>query len=174
MTQITISNRHGVFRLASLLSIALVAGCAHQSAREQRARIADDEKSRLCGEDAGRAAEELLASVQGVAPLFGPGVSGKHARPGPLTGAELWFAADRGISRQWLERTLRCHEAALVLDPERAIAGPDPLWSEDGWVDVEVRSNATSFVVLARGATQEENERVLARALALVADRSGR
>jgi hypothetical protein len=156
----------GSFAFLSLA--ALVAGCAHGSARDRRLITATQELAQYCGEDAEHDIVEALEAVQGVEPLVEKIRTGKSYFF-RLTGAQVSFAAHKGFTAQWLERTLECHQARRVLENTGSTGNVDPFWLEDGWVDIQVQPASAAFIALLRGRTFQEAELIHSRAEAFVA-----
>ena len=159
------SSLRGSFVLLSLAG--LLAGCAHVSARDRRLKTATEELAQYCGENAEHDIAEALDTVQGAEPLVERIITGKsyYLR---VTGAQVWFAAQRGFTAQWLERTLECHQARRVLENPASAGDVDPFWLEDGWVDIQVQPASAAFIALLRGRTFHEAELINSRAQAFV------
>jgi len=154
---------------ALLLSLAaLLAGCARGSARDRRLNTATQELTQYCDEDAEHDIAEALQSVQRAEPLVEKIRTGKSYFLG-LTGAQVWFAAQKGFTAQWLERTLECYQARRVLENTASAGNVDPFWLEDGWVDIQVQPASAAFIALLRGRTLREGELIHSRAEAFVA-----
>jgi hypothetical protein len=154
-------NLRGAFTLLSLA--VLLAGCAHLSARDRRLDAATQELAQYCDEDAEQDIAEAFKAVQGADPLVEKIITGKSYWF-RLTGAQVWFAAHKGITAQWLERTLRCHQARRVLETVTAAGDVDPFWLEDGWIDIQVRPASTAFIAQLRGRTFHEGKLINSRA----------
>jgi len=152
-----------------LLSLAaLLAGCAHVSARERRLDAATQDLARSCDEDAEHDIVEALQAVQRTDPLVEKIRTGKSYMI-LLTGAQVWFAAHKGFTAQWLERTLECHQARRVLENTTSAGNEDPFWLEDGWVDIQVQLESAAFIAQLRGRTLHEAKLINSRAQAFVA-----
>ena len=152
----------------ALLSLAtLLAGCTHVSARERRLDAATQDLARSCDEDAEHEIVEALKAVQRADPLVEKIITGKSYMI-RLTGAQVWFAAHKGFTAQWLERTLECHQARRVLENATSAGDVDPFWLEDGWVDIQVQPASAAFIALLRGRTFHEAELINSRAQAFV------
>jgi len=152
----------------ALLSLAtLLAGCTHVSARERRLDAATQDLARSCDEDAEHEIVEALKAVQRADPLVEKIITGKSYMI-RLTGAQVWFAAHKGFTAQWLERTLECHQARRVLENTTSAGDVDPFWLEDGWVDIQVQPASAAFIALLRGRTFHEAELINSRAQAFV------
>ena len=91
-----------------------------------------------------------------------------HSRPHRFLGARVWLPARPGWTPQWLERTLRCHEATSAMQPGVAAAA-DPFWLPDSWVDIEVVSDRAAFVAVLRVNRVDEGRQVYSRAQDFVA-----
>jgi len=152
-----------------LLSLAaLLGGCARVSARDRRLNTATEELAQYCDENAEHDIAEALETVQRAEPLVEKIRTGKSYFLG-LTGAQVWFAAHKGFTAQWLERTLECHQARLVLENTASAGNVDPFWLEDGWVDIQVQPAPAAFIAVLRGRTLHEGELIHSRAEAFAA-----
>jgi len=111
---------------------------------------------------------EALDTVQRAEPLVERIITGKsyYLR---VTGAQVWFAAQRGFTAQWLERTLECHQARRVLENPASAGDVDPFWLEDGWVDIQVRPASAAFIAQLRGRTFDQADVINSRAQSFVA-----
>jgi hypothetical protein len=137
----------------------LLSACAHAGTPAERtAAIA-----RECGGDSEQAMAEVLKSVEAAQPLYEKTIKPRPVDSFRLAGARLRVAAQRGMTPQWLERTIQCHQAKLALEPGLASAS-DPFSLNGSWIEVEVRPEAESFLVLLRGPGRAENELLVARA----------
>jgi hypothetical protein len=149
--------------------VALSTACS-STTREERQAAALRERSSYCDERAQQALEEIRADVQSVGPLVIVRKNSKQTFGSELVGARVSFRAVKGVTQQWLERALQCHQAQLTLDPSSAkSADTDPFWLPDGWVDIEVRAVNGGFVAELRGSNDEDAKRIYARALELMA-----
>jgi hypothetical protein len=157
-------------KTATIVAVAaLCAACSRSATREERLTAAVRERSTYCDEQEPQAIEEVLGAVQSVDPMMVVLKTGRTRRGSKLVGAKVSLRALRGITPQWLERTLHCHQAQRTLDPSSAVdLGADPFWLPDGWVDIEVRSVRGGFVAELRGATDEDAEEIYARAEQLI------
>ena len=175
VTSIACTRVHGNFRGPgslrggfALLSLAVLsAGCAHVSARDRRLDAATQELAQYCDEDAEHDIVEALKAVQRADPLVEKIITGKSYWL-RLTGAQVWFAAHKGITAQWLERTLRCHQAHRVLETITPAGDVDPFWLEDGWIDIQVQPASAAFIAQLRGRTLQEAKLINSRAQAFV------
>ena len=149
------------------LLAALLVGCAHVSARERRLDAATQEAAQYCDENAEHDNAEALEGVRRAEPLVERIITGKSYMD-RLMGAQVWFAARKGFTAQWLERTLRCHQARRILETATP-ADIDPFWLEDGWVDIQVQPAPAAFIAQLRGRTRQEAERIYSRAQAFAA-----
>jgi|SRR6267143_1697313 len=153
----------------ALLSLAaLLAGCAQVSARDRQLNTATQELAQYCDEDAERDIAEALESVQRAEPLVEKIITGKSYFL-QLTGAQVWFAAHKGFTAQWLERTLECHQARRALEYTAFARDVDPFWLEDGWVDIRVQPAQAAFIAQLRGRTLHQAELINSRAQSFVA-----
>jgi hypothetical protein len=160
------SSLRGSFALLSLA--ALLGGCAHVSARDRRLNTATQELAQYCDQDAEHDIAEALETVQGAEPLVEKIITGKSYFL-QLTGAQVWFAAHKGFTAQWLERTLECHQARRVLENTASAGDVDPFWLEDGWVDIQVQAASAAFIARLRGRTLHQAELINSRAQSFVA-----
>jgi hypothetical protein len=156
----------GSFAFLSLA--ALLAGCAHVSARDRQLDTATQELARYCDENAEHDIAEALDTVQRAEPLVERIITGKSYFL-RVTGAQVWFAAQKGFTAQWLERTLECHQARRVLENTPSAGDLDPFWLEDGWVDIQVHPASTAFIAQLRGRTFHQADVINSRAQSFVA-----
>src|SRR2546428_8988218 len=71
---------------------------------------------------------------------------GKSMIDARLLGARLWLPASEGVTPQWLERTLRCHQAVHALQPGSAQpAASDPPWRPVGRIAINVEPHPAGF-----------------------------
>jgi hypothetical protein len=149
---------------------ALFTACSRSATREERRVAALRERSSYCDEPAGRAVEEILGAVQRVDPIIVVLKSGRIISKSTLVGARVSLRALHGITPQWLERTLHCHQAQRTLDSSSpADLDADPFWLPDGWVEMEVRPVRGGFIAKLRGSTDEEAEEIYSRAQEMIA-----
>ncbi|TMA72212.1 MAG: hypothetical protein E6J67_20260 [Deltaproteobacteria bacterium] len=164
------AGSEGLRRGFAVLSLAaLLAGCAQVSARDRRLDTATQELAQSCDEDAEHDIAEALEAVQRADPLVEKIRTGKSYLL-RLTGAQVWFAAHKGFTAQWLERTLQCHQARRVLESIARPGEVDPFWLEDGWIDIQVQPASAAFTAQLRGRTLHEAELINSRAQAFVAN----
>ena len=160
-------------------------GCAtnRHSRLEERLAEAADERDRFCDEEVEQADADVLRAVQSAEPLYVNVKLGKSSYETMLLGARLWIVARQGWTAQWLERTLRCHQARLVLQPgANELAPPgafsldgedagvrDPFWLAGSFIDIEVVPERSAFVAILRVNRVEEGKQVYAQARDFVA-----
>jgi len=160
------------FRFASLAAVALgfsLLSCVSstRSRAEKQIAVAAAERDQFCDEDADQAASDVLRSVESAEPLYINVRLGK-TWDSRLLGARLSLPARPGWTPQWLERTLRCHEASSALQRESAPAA-DPFWLPDSWVDIEVVPDRAAFAAILRVNSVAEGRQVYGRAQDFVA-----
>ena len=158
------------FRLASVAAAALgfsLLSCASSSRAEKQIATAAAERDQFCDEDADQAASDVLRAVESAEPLYVNVRLGKTWDT-RLLGARVWLPARAGWTAQWLERTLRCHEATSAMQPGAAAAA-DPFWLPDSWVDIEVVPDRAAFVAVLRVNRVDEGRQVYSRAQDFVA-----
>jgi len=154
--------------LSASLAAAVVGICSLSCASTSRSKLdkqiatAAAEREQYCDEETDQAVPDVLRAVQSAEPLYVNVRLGK-TWDSRLLGARLWLPARQGWTSQWLERTLRCHEASSALQRGFAQA-PDPFWLPDSWVDIEVLPDRGAFVALLRTNSVAEGQRVYARA----------
>ena len=157
-------------------------GCAtsRHSRFEERLGEATDERDRFCDEEVEQADADVLRAVQSAEPLYVNVRLGRSSYETMLLGARLSIMARQGWTAQWLERTLRCHQARRVLQPganERAPSGafsmdgeePDPFWLAGSFIDIEVVPERSTFIAILRVNRVEEGKQVYAQARDFVA-----
>jgi hypothetical protein len=104
--------------------------------------------------------------LEGVRSAMGERRYIKFTRP-ELRGAELLVRPDRGISKQWLTRVVRCHVAYHdVAGSSLQESSPDPLVVNQP--EITVDETDTCFVIRIKGSSKAEGEEILARAQRLV------
>jgi hypothetical protein len=89
-----------------------------------------------------------------------------------LQGALLQVNALPGVTKEWLERTLRCYEARVVLGKLRD-PGESPYWLPGGWVTIGVESESGAFAVSLRGDDPPQARSILSRATNFARPSSG-
>jgi hypothetical protein len=151
----------------------LLPGCAiwfleppkHERRAEEAAALAS---SRCAPEDASQADPKLFAAsaVESVEPLYNYTLGSASGREAHLRGARLHLRPPKGASAEWLQRAFECHDARLVLGTTAPSSKNEPYWLEDGWVELEVRSDGAGFVVDLAAEDVERAGRLLAKAQA--------
>ncbi len=145
----------------------LFAGCMYpgRATREQRLATAAQESARYCDGDTEETTQEVIKAVRDAQPLYVKINTGKRSSSSKsyLLGAKLLIEARQGMTAQSLERTLRCHQARRVMEPDPA-AELDPFSLANSWVDIQVQTDRSGFVVLLRGQTPEESQLIDSRA----------
>ena len=150
------------------LGLSLLSCASSARARaERRIATAAAERDQFCDEDADQAASDVLRAVESAEPLYVNVRLGKTWDT-RLLGARVWLPARPGWTPQWLERTLRCHEASSALQRESAPAA-DPFWLPDSWVDIEVVPDRAAFAATLRVNSVAEGRQVYGRAQDFVA-----
>ena len=160
------------FPFGSVAAVALgfsLLSCASsgRSRAEKQIATAAAERDQFCDEDADQAASDVLRAVESAEPLYVNVRLGKTWDT-RLLGARVWLPARAGWTAQWLERTLRCHEATSAMQPGAAAAA-DPFWLPDSWVDIEVVPDRAAFVAVLRVNRVDEGRQVYSRAQDFVA-----
>jgi hypothetical protein len=145
---------------AAVLGFSLLS-CASSSRAEKQIATAAAERDQFCDEDADQSASDVLRAVESAEPLYVNVRLGKTWDT-RLLGARLLLPARAGWTAQWLERTLRCHEATSV-QPGIARAA-DPFWLPGSWVDIEVLPDRGAFVAVLRVNRVDEGRQVYDRA----------
>jgi hypothetical protein len=160
---------------ASVALGLLFAGCMYpgRATREQRLATAAQESARYCDGDTEKTTQEVISAVHEAQPLFVKINTGKRstATKSYLLGAKLLIEARQGMTAQSLERTLRCHQARRVMEPDPA-AELDPFSLANSWIDIQVQPDHSGFIVLLRGQTPEESQVIDARAQEFINSRA--
>jgi hypothetical protein len=157
-------------KTAVFAAVVVLSACSRSATREERLAGALRERSTYCDERPRQSLEEVLAAVQNVDPLVVVHTNGKQTFAPKLVGARVSVRALHGITQQWLERTLHCHQAQRTLDSASAPAiDADPFWLPDGWVQVQVLPVQGAFVTELRGSTDEEAGQIYSQAQQLMA-----
>jgi hypothetical protein len=160
-----------VVPLAVIAFALSVVGCGAslRSRSERRIAVATAERDQLCDSDVEQADGNVLRAVQSAEPLYVRVRLGKTYDT-RLLGARLSLPARQGWTAQWLERTLRCHQARRALQPGSAQpAVPDPFWLPDDWIDIEVVPERAEFIAVLRVNRVVDGQQVYARARDFVA-----
>lgn len=123
-----------------------------------------------CGREPGELAPSLLTPdiIRSVEPFYLVTTSSKHGLSQRLRGASVRLWARPGLTAQWLQRTLKCHEARRVLGQSIG-ADNDPYFLPNGWVEIVVHSDGDGFLVTLQGADHDSSEQILKRATAFAA-----
>jgi hypothetical protein len=109
----------------------------------------------------------LASSVESVEPDYAFVSSGSADREARLLGVRIHMGPRPAMSRESLERGLRCHQARVVLG-EVAGSDRDP-YSMDGlWLDIDADSDGDGFVVSVRTKGVRDARTLLGRARGLV------
>jgi hypothetical protein len=105
--------------------------------------------------------------IETVEPDYAFVSSGSADREARLLGVRIHMGPRPGMSRETLERGLRCHQARVVLG-ETAASNRDP-YSMDGlWLDIGADSDGDGFVVSVRTTAVRDARILLGRARSLV------
>jgi hypothetical protein len=157
---------------ATLSGGVLLSGCAATSATMQNdaARMAATLDRERCGGSEPGSLPVDPHQAERAEPVFSHVHSGRNDSEARLRGAELRVHVQPGMTSEWLERQIACHEVKAALGEAQARAD-DPFLLPDGWVDSSVRSEAGSFLVTLRPKNPDRAKEVLGRAEAFVARR---
>ena len=117
-----------------------------------------------CG---GSAEPPPFTAIEHVEPEYARVMGGPNGSEARLRGARLHVRPIAGATAESLTRTLRCHEAAVVLGKASA-PEPDPFVLPGHWLGIEVRSDADGFAALVEADERDAAELVLARARAFL------
>jgi hypothetical protein len=154
--------------LATWPLLAVVAGCASTGPRmaAERDLQAQLDEAQSC--DAGAPDLQALAprQVERVEPVYFNIQRGRYNRDTELRATNLYVRAERGLTKEWLERTLACHRARRILKRAEPELTSDPFVLPDAWVHTRVESGGADFVVTLSGDEPMENQRILERARA--------
>ena len=160
-------------KTAIFAAVVVLSACSRSATREERRTAALRERSTYCDERPRQYLEEVVAAVQNVDPLIVVSTNGKVTFAPKLVGARVSVRALHGITQQWLERTLHCHQAQRTLDSGSAPAiDADPFWLPGGWVQMQVLPVQGAFVTELRGSTDEEAGQIYSHAQQLIAHRT--
>jgi hypothetical protein len=113
------------------------------------------------------------SAVESAEPDYAYVSSGSGDREARLLGIRIHLGPAPGMSRESLERGLRCHQARVVLGQVRP--SERDLYSLDGrWLDIDTESEGDGFVAFVRTREVRDARVLLGRARALVAGREER
>ncbi len=158
----------GIAAVMALMAGGCISG--RSATREQRAALAARERDFYCDDEVEQATATVLREVQSVEPLYVSVRSGKSSYDARLLGARVWLRARLGMTPQWLERTLRCHQARNALQSNFAeLTAPDPFSLPDRWIDIDVVPDRAGFIAVVRAETVADGKQIYARAQAIVA-----
>ncbi len=156
----------GLLVSLSLTACALARLLPDQRTPVDRAR----EVGPKCEAFSEQAAWSMMASsaVESAEPDYAYVSSGSADREARLLGVRIHFGPAPGLSRESLERGLRCHQARVVLGQVRP--SERDLYSLDGvWLDVDAESEGDGFAVSVRTREVRDARVLLGRARALTA-----
>jgi hypothetical protein len=146
-------------RNLSILALLLTASCATAESRSEDLRV-------VCG-GATLVEDPLLVSssiVSSVRPLYDAHITKLQPQP-RLLGAQLHVLAQPSLTREWLARVLRCHEARIAAG-EGAARTNDPYSLPGSPLAISVDSDGDGFLVSVRALSSDAAHRVLDRAQA--------
>jgi len=153
-----------------LLAGTCVASCGGAAVRRDPATTAAIAERTHCNGSAQDDPRIFTPDVAiGVAPVMKDQRLGKVDRQ-VLAGAELAIRAQPGLTSEWLDRSLICHQAHRVLGQVTA-PEDDAYWLSGRWLDFAVRSRGDVFFVDIYAEDPEAANAVLERARAFVAHR---
>ncbi len=101
-------------------------------------------------------------SLDSVEPAYAHVATGNGSEQ-RLQGARIHLRPLPGATSQSLERSLECHESAVVLGKSEPVVD-DPFVLPNRWIDVDVDTEADGFVALVRADTFDDAKRILERA----------
>lgn len=103
------------------------------------------------------------ASIDAVEPAYSYALGGPNGRQARLSGAKIHLAANTGATKEALTRTLRCHEARVLLGKAESRAN-DPYTLSEQWLDIDVDSTDDGWVVQVATDQTDDAQTVLDRA----------
>jgi len=109
--------------------------------------------------DASLARVMAPASIGAVEPSYSYVLGGPNGRSARLRGAKIHLAANAAATKEVLARTLRCHEARVLLGKAES-RDNDPYTLPDQWLDIDVDVTDDGWVVQV-GADETEDARVV-------------
>jgi hypothetical protein len=160
----------------ALASTCLLAAC---QASAEPPQSAADEASQVvrtrCGPEVDETALGPILSgsvVRSAKPLYNNIEGSKGGDHAELRGAIVAVDAMPGITAEWLDRTLECHSARLVLGQgQEGAAARDPFWLPGSVVDIDVKSSRSGFLIAVAGASPDKARQVLDRARLFVSEK---
>jgi hypothetical protein len=156
-------------RAGPLVVVVAMAVGACAPARSPADRAAEMERA-TCGPDVPEASITPLferGAIESVEPLFETVADAELGREKEVVGAIVHVRALKGVTPEWLDRALECHNARRTLGTVPEVRD-DPFWIPDGAVEIDVTSARDGFRVTARGHDASDAQRILTRAHALV------
>jgi hypothetical protein len=155
------------------LLLVLLAGC-HFFFPDMRTPVdRAREVSPRCRGFAEQAAAPLLspAAIDTVEPAYSRIQSGPIDRQAHLDGARIHLRPIAAVSREFIARSLECHESRFLLGTTVPLAD-DPYTLTDEWLDIDVDSEKDGFVVVVQGHDLPAARHVLERAKRFAASRA--
>lgn len=101
--------------------------------------------------------------IDSVEPAYSYALGGPNGREARLCGAKIHVAPTDGLTKETLTRTLRCHEARVLLGKTQPTDN-DPYALPERWLDIDVEAVDDGFVVQVAAAETVDAQRVLDRA----------
>jgi hypothetical protein len=155
-----------VVRWAAVAQLTGLTGCFLSPIPDTRTTVdrARSFDSRCKNFSEEKAALVLSASViDSVEPAYSYVKSGPSDRAARLRGARIHVRPLPGVSRELLQRSFECHEAAIALGTSRPQLD-DPYALPDRWLDIDVESEGDGFAAVVQVDAFEDAKEVLARA----------
>jgi len=167
-------QRSSWIQAALLIAGGAVCGCASSQPTQTPVETASAwERSQCVAFRNDPAIADILngKAIERIEPLYA-GVQSKSSSP-RLAGAVLLVRPIRGVSAEWLDRSLECHGVERMLGQGTALGGAvDPFALPGSSVRINVHSTGDGFRVDLIGATSAEAREILSRADAFLPARS--
>lgn len=149
----------------ALLAVATMTAAACAPARSPVDRATEMERA-TCGPDVPEASITPVferGAIESVEPLFDTVADAELGREKEVVGAIVHVRALKGVTPEWLDRALECHNARRTLGSVPEVRD-DPFWIPDGTVEIDVTSAHDGFRVTARAHDASGAQQILTRA----------
>jgi hypothetical protein len=159
--------------LAAVLSAALAAGCG-EPAKGPADQAAFTDRTRCGPEVTDSAIAPILdgKAVQQVEPLYSTFDSDKSGETSKLRGAKITINALPGVTAEWLDRELECHNARVTLGQTQPTPN-DPFWISGAMLDIDVRPAKDGFVIGVAAFSPADAKQILDLAQAFAKAKAG-
>ncbi|MGA3123601.1 MAG: hypothetical protein ABSF69_22775 [Polyangiaceae bacterium] len=159
--------------LAALLTAAMAAGCS-EPAKGPADQAAFTDRTRCGPEVTDSAIAPILdgKAVQQVEPLYSTFDTDKSGETSKLRGAKITINALPGITAEWLDRELECHNARITLGQAQPTPD-DPFWLSGATLDIDVRPAKDGFIIGVAAFSSADAKQILDRAQSFAKAKAG-